>query len=278
MNFARTAGTMLVLILSGTMVAQEHHDDRKDGPRGGGQEKGRPDRPQAAEPRRDQRNPAPSTAPQPANQRQPNQPPVARQHPEGNGQPPQPTQPRTFPQGQPQQRAQQPSQPIPQRRMPQGQATPQQRAEQPRQQQPVEPPPQRSREQARTWQQQRGWAQKGAWQGRNTWQGNRAQHWATDHRTWSQRGGYGGYIIPRDRFVASFGRQHYFRLSRPVFYEGYPRFDYGGYSFLLVDPWPEYWANDWYNNDDVYIDYDGDGYYLFDRRYPEVRLAVTITL
>jgi hypothetical protein len=27
---------------------------------------------------------------------------------------------------------------------------------------------------------------------------------------------------------------------------GYPRFQYGGFSFMLVDPWLEYWAEDWY--------------------------------
>jgi len=60
-------------------------------------------------------------------------------------------------------------------------------------------------------------------------------------------------------------------------YLGYPRFEYSGFSFLLVDPWPEGWSENWYASDDVYIDYD-DGYYLCDRRYPEVRLAITIEL
>jgi len=60
-------------------------------------------------------------------------------------------------------------------------------------------------------------------------------------------------------------------------YMGYPRFEYGGYSFLLLDPWPEYWAGNWYESDDVYIDFD-DGYYLLNRRYPQVRLAITIVL
>jgi hypothetical protein len=61
-------------------------------------------------------------------------------------------------------------------------------------------------------------------------------------------------------------------------YLGYPRFEYGGYSFLMVDPWPEYWSDNWYASDDVYVDYDNDGYYLFDRNDPQVRLAVTIAL
>jgi len=84
--------------------------------------------------------------------------------------------------------------------------------------------------------------------------------------------------MPQYSFNMYFGSSHYFRLrTRPVMYMGYPRFEYGGYSFLLVDPWPEYWADDWYNTDDVYIDYD-DGYYLYNRRSPSVRLAIMIDL
>jgi hypothetical protein len=60
-------------------------------------------------------------------------------------------------------------------------------------------------------------------------------------------------------------------------YEGYPEFAYGGFSFLMVDPWPGDWSANWYASDDVYIDYD-DGYYLYNRRYPQERVAVTIEL
>jgi hypothetical protein len=58
---------------------------------------------------------------------------------------------------------------------------------------------------------------------------------------------------------------------------GYPRFSYGGFWFLLVDPWPGSWAENWYSTDDVYIDY-ADGYYLCNRTYPGVRLAITVSL
>ncbi len=76
----------------------------------------------------------------------------------------------------------------------------------------------------------------------------------------------------------SFGSQHWFRLRyRPTIYMGYPRFSYGGFQFLLVDPWPEYWNENWYQADDVYIDQD-DGYYLYNRRYPGIRLAITVAL
>lgn len=65
--------------------------------------------------------------------------------------------------------------------------------------------------------------------------------------------------------------------SRPVMYMGYPRFAYRGYSFLMVDPWPEAWAENWYQTDDVYVDYD-DGYYLLNRRHPGLRIAISIAL
>jgi hypothetical protein len=60
-------------------------------------------------------------------------------------------------------------------------------------------------------------------------------------------------------------------------YMGYPRFAYGGYSFMLLDPWPESWGEDWYDNDDLYIDYDG-GYYLHNRRDPGFALAISVVL
>ena len=136
----------------------------------------------------------------------------------------------------------------------------------------------RSREQAEAWQKQRGWMNNGGWKGHDSWQKNRAQHWASEHRTWAQRGGYGGYYIPRERFGLYFGPAHFFRIrTRPVIYMGFPRFEYAGLSFLMVDPWPEYWAENWYDSDDVYIDFD-DGYYLYNRRRPGVRLAITVAL
>ena len=161
-----------------------------------------------------------------------------------------------------------------QKRRVQQEQQPGQRSQQARQSEP----PRRPQQQAVAWQRQRGWLQHGGWQGNNTWQKSRALRWEREHRTWVQRGGYGGYYIPQDRFSLHFGRQHWFRLhSRPIIYMGYPRFSYSGFSFLLLDPWPEYWAENWYEADDVYIDYD-DGYYLYNRRSPSVRLALTVIL
>ncbi len=137
-------------------------------------------------------------------------------------------------------------------------------------------PPERTQQEAQIWQQQRAWIKSGGWTPRNTWEQGRAQRWATEHRTWAQRGGYGGALIAQDRFNLSFGNQHLFRLAAvPVMYLGYPRFEYGGVSFLLVDPWPEYWSTNWYSVDDLYIDFS-DGYYLHNRTYSQVSLAITV--
>ena len=61
-------------------------------------------------------------------------------------------------------------------------------------------------------------------------------------------------------------------------YGGNPRFQYRGYWITLLDPWPENWSNNWYDNDDVYVNYDGIGYYMYDRRYPGVGIAINISM
>jgi len=108
---------------------------------------------------------------------------------------------------------------------------------------------------------------------------SRASSWNNDHRTWQQRGGYSGYRVPDDRFRNYFGRDHFFRISRLplLFVGGYPRFQYDGYWVTFIDPWPESWPPTWYETDDVYLDYTGDGYYLYDRMYPGIGIAVTIS-
>jgi hypothetical protein len=113
-----------------------------------------------------------------------------------------------------------------------------------------------------------------------TWQSHRAQHWESEHRTWQQRGGYHGERIPQERYGQYFGPSHFFAVYTVpvVVYGGYPRFQYSGFWFSVVDPWPEYWAADWYDTDDVYIVYTDDGYYLVNRRYPGVMLAVDVTM
>ncbi|MGC2637495.1 MAG: hypothetical protein WA294_09985 [Acidobacteriaceae bacterium] len=112
------------------------------------------------------------------------------------------------------------------------------------------------------------------------WQQHRAGNWQTDHRTWQQRGGYNGYRIPDDRFRGSFGEDHGFRIQGLPFLVvgGYPRFQYGGYWLSVVDPWPASWGNNWYDSDDVYVAYVDNGYYLYNRSYPGVGMAISISL
>ena len=113
---------------------------------------------------------------------------------------------------------------------------------------------------------------------RGVWEQHRARNWQAEHRTWQQRGGYNGYRIPADHFHGYFGPSHGFRIFslNLVIFGGYPAFQYGGYWISLLDPWPEYWSDGWYQNDDVYIDYSGDGYYLYNRRFPRDRIAIMI--
>ena len=82
--------------------------------------------------------------------------------------------------------------------------------------------------------------------------------------------GKGGHI-PDDKFHAHFGRGHQFQ-ARTVIVSGQPQFQYGGYSFELVDTWPA----DWAYSDDVYIDYVDGEYFLFDLFHPGIRIAVFV--
>lgn len=90
------------------------------------------------------------------------------------------------------------------------------------------------------------------------------------HRDDAKRAGR----IPDDKFRAHFGREHTFHVGHPVIVEGRPRFQYGGYSFIIAEPWPAGWGYD----DEVYVmDIDGV-YYLVNVRHPETRLALTVVL
>lgn len=80
--------------------------------------------------------------------------------------------------------------------------------------------------------------------------------------------------IPDDRFRSNFGREHEFHMGNPVMVSGYSRFQYGGYWFGFVQPWPV----GWYYTDDVYIDYVDGGYYMFDPYYPGARFAISVVL
>lgn len=90
------------------------------------------------------------------------------------------------------------------------------------------------------------------------------QHVASNH---------GGGRIPDDRFKANFGRQHTFHVSQAE-YSGGRRFQYGGYAFGFVDPWPSNWL---YTQDVYVVEIDGV-YYLCNATYPGVNLTLSFSL
>jgi type IV secretory pathway VirB10-like protein len=101
---------------------------------------------------------------------------------------------------------------------------------------------------------------------------NQNQHMDRDHQQ-SRGQAERGQRIPDEKFRASFGREHRFHVRREeIINRPQPVIVYGGYNFQLVDAWPAQWSYD----DDVYVDYVDDGYYLFDPVYPGFRIAVIV--
>lgn len=74
--------------------------------------------------------------------------------------------------------------------------------------------------------------------------------------------------IPDDRFRASFGREHHFRVE----HVDNRRFQYGGYWFTFNEGWPAGWAY----TDDFYIDFIDGQYYLIDLTHPGVQLLLVV--
>jgi hypothetical protein len=83
-----------------------------------------------------------------------------------------------------------------------------------------------------------------------------------------------GARIPDDKFRAQFGRQHTFKVNRTTTAQGQPSFQYGGYTFVIVDAWPAGWAY----TDDCYIDYVDGEYFLFDLLHSGVGVAIIVVL
>jgi hypothetical protein len=80
--------------------------------------------------------------------------------------------------------------------------------------------------------------------------------------------------IPDDRFRSHFGREHGFHMGNPVLVGGYSRFQYNGFWFGFVEPWP----SGWYYTDDVYIDYVDGGYYMYNPYYPGSRFSISVVI
>jgi hypothetical protein len=82
--------------------------------------------------------------------------------------------------------------------------------------------------------------------------------------------------IPDPKFKANFGRQHKFAVKQVIntttVVAGQTQFVYGGYTFIILDPWP----SEWLFTDDCYIDYVDDEYFLFDVFHPGIRIALFV--
>lgn len=76
--------------------------------------------------------------------------------------------------------------------------------------------------------------------------------------------------ITEAHYSASFGSSHHFHVNQGEYNNH--RFNYGGYSFGFIDPWPVGWGY----SDDVYVIYDGGGYYMYDVVHPGIRISVNI--
>ena len=108
-----------------------------------------------------------------------------------------------------------------------------------------------------------------------------AQQRAPEHQEQVQRSEHGSHGRPdraarisEDHFREHFGHEHRFAIRRPVIVDNEPRFQYSGYWFQIVDPWPVAWSYD----DDCYIDYVDGGYFLFDPLHPGVQIAVVVVM
>ena len=152
---------------------------------------------------------------------------------------------------------------------PQQQQKQQQQAKAPKQEQQAKPQQQQKQQQAKSdKQQQQSASSHGGPQ--------RSQQAMTAQRAQPQLrlSSRGTGRIPDDRFRSNFGSGHSFHMGNPVMVGGYSRFQYGGFWFGFVDPWPV----DWYYTDDFYIDYVDGGYYMYNPYYPGARFAITVVI
>ena len=84
----------------------------------------------------------------------------------------------------------------------------------------------------------------------------------------------GSARIPDERFHANFGESHTFVINEPVMVGGYSRFQYGGFWFGFVQPWPD----GWYYTDNVYVDFIDGEYVLINPYYPGVQVGISVVL
>ena len=169
-----------------------------------------------------------------------------------------------------QQHTQQAAKPSQQQRAQQQQAKPaqqqQSRGAQPQHAQQARTPQQHSQQASRSQQPQTHAVNR-------TQQGNDGRNASPTQQPQGNGGNQGNYAhgrISDDHYAANFGSEHRFHVNRREYDSR--RFQYGGYSFGFVDPWP----GDWGYDDDVYVVYVDDGYYMYDRVHPGVRISINI--
>ncbi|HLW83505.1 MAG TPA: hypothetical protein VKS20_15815 [Candidatus Acidoferrales bacterium] len=123
---------------------------------------------------------------------------------------------------------------------------------------------------------QRGQEQQA--QGRTQGRGNRGDpqqiaHYEQAHmRQYRPHGHEREVRIPDPQYHQYFGEEHRFHISQRVVVDGFPRFQYEGFWFVLEEPWPEYW----YDTDDFYVVYTDDGYFLYDYDDPGVVVELVV--
>jgi len=108
---------------------------------------------------------------------------------------------------------------------------------------------------------------------RNAQQPQQHSEQAKPEQQAERTGRNGAGRIPDDRFRANFGQEHRFRVSEND-YRRDRRFQYGGYWFGFVDPWPSNWL---YSEDVFVVEIDGV-YYLCNANYPGVNITLSVTL
>ena len=84
------------------------------------------------------------------------------------------------------------------------------------------------------------------------------------------RGGYEHGRISDNHYATHFGSRHSFHVNRGDYDRRH--FWYGGYQFGFIDPWPIGWGY----SDDVYVEYDDGGYYMYNRFQPGARISINI--
>lgn len=102
------------------------------------------------------------------------------------------------------------------------------------------------------------------------WERRDWAHERHEHEEWARRN-HRHYIV-EEHYVRYFGPAHRFTIVQPVIVAGRPRFQYGGYWFVIGRPLPP----GWYYTDEVYVDYMDGGYYMVSPVHPGVRISIDI--